>query len=81
MGAHDENPDDRQMRLALEALTRKLAAGLGQTLKEILPPGFGFALMLFDFGDTGSFAYASNADREDFLRLLDEAKEKLGGGG
>lgn len=38
----------------------------------------GFALVVFDFGDSGgSMAYASNARRPDFLRLLDELRGKL----
>lgn len=32
----------------------------------------GFALFLFNFGPDGRIAYASNAQREDFIKTLEE---------
>jgi hypothetical protein len=44
---------------------------LGQLLKEEFE-GYGFLLMVFDFGDSGMMNYLSNADREDVLECLRE---------
>jgi hypothetical protein len=41
-------------------------------LKEWLPSGKGFVLMTFDFGPGGSFAYVSNAERDDTVRIIRE---------
>lgn len=41
--------------------------------------GIGFALMLFDYGDKGSFAYAADAERPSVVALLREAIEKIEG--
>lgn len=50
---------------------------IGKVITRVVPPGVGFALILADFGAEGSFAYTANMDREDFLKLLAEALEKL----
>lgn len=62
-----------EARHELEELVR----GIGQAIIRALPEGVGFALILADFGDEGSFAYTANMDRGDFLNLLREALEKL----
>ena len=47
-------------------------AKVGEKIGVHLPPGFGFALILFDFGERGNLAYMSNGEREDMLRVLQE---------
>ncbi len=49
------------------------------TLKEIghliggkLPKGWGFNLMLFDFGKKGSMFYIANAERQDVINQMKE---------
>lgn len=76
MKAEDETPEERTRREDLERYCRTLA----RVLKEQMPPGVGFALLMFDFGAGGSFTYASNAERADFVKLLDEARQILRGG-
>lgn len=39
--------------------------------------GLGFALVMFDFGPNGNMAYVSNANRVDFMKVLDELRAKL----
>jgi hypothetical protein len=75
MKAEPESPEQRKARLALEAS----CAGIGRTLREIMPPGSGFALIMFDFGEKGNMAYVSSAEREDMIRLFVEVLEKLRG--
>ena len=48
---------------------------VGAMLGTIMPPGFGFALELFTFGEGGSLFYTSNARREDMIRMLREMIE------
>lgn len=35
------------------------ARGIGDVLREVMPEGVGFALVLFDFGDKGHITYVS----------------------
>lgn len=48
---------------------------IGNMLKGIMPPGFGFTLFIFEYGDDvdhGSMFYASSSDRESMLKVLKE---------
>ena len=41
---------------------------IGQIVKNVIPEGTGFALVMFDFGDTlREFKYISNGQREDMI--------------
>lgn len=73
--APPESSDDLQLRIAQQGLARVLAEGLAQAL----PAGTGFALLLFDFGEHGHLAYASNGSREDMIAALRECIEKMAG--
>lgn len=47
-------------------------------LKELLPPEFGFTLLVFPWGDTKGLAnYVSNAQREDIIKFLRETATRL----
>lgn len=69
-------------RVRLESATR----ALGESLTDVLPKMIGtdekvgFYLLAFDFGDKGNFAYVSNSQRADMIRLLEEflAYQKAG---
>lgn len=50
----------------------KMLKEIGQMLREACPPGFGFSLLVFSFGDGGSMFYTSNADRESMCRAMEE---------
>lgn len=52
----------------IEAKTRQL----GQKLGAHCPPGWGFALFIFEFGPQGMMHYVSNADRDDITTMLME---------
>lgn len=45
---------------------------IGQMLRESCPPGFGFSLLVFSFGEGGSMFYVSNSRREDMIRSMEE---------
>lgn len=57
----------------IEEQTRQIA----QDLRAGLPPGIGFALVLFHFGPGGFLSYAANADRGDFVKALRELLAKI----
>lgn len=58
--------------------------GIEETLNEIgkivagqLPPGWGFNLLLFNFGEKGATFYISNADRSSMIEAMKEFIDKL----
>ena len=54
-----------------EATLRKL----GRLLKQDMPPGFGFTLFIYEYGDEvdkGSMFYLSSSHRQDMLKVLKE---------
>lgn len=55
-------------RRELEALAVETA----EVLKERMPPGAGYILLVFDFGAAGNLAYASTADRRDAIATMRE---------
>jgi len=62
----------------MQMLCKAAAEQIHGTLKdEGMADQIGLALVMFDFGDHGTMAYASTANRDDFLRLLDELRGKL----
>jgi hypothetical protein len=50
---------------------------IGNGIEDLLP-GYGFALIVFEFGVTSPPKYISNAKRADVVRLLLEAAHQLG---
>jgi hypothetical protein len=61
----------------LEGLVRGYAGAIDGSLREMTGQRIGYCLMLFDFGESGSLAYGSNAQRADMIKTLDEFREKL----
>lgn len=48
---------------------------IARMLKGVMPPGFGFTLFIFEYGDEvdpGSMFYASSSVREDMIKVLKE---------
>jgi hypothetical protein len=41
-------------------------------IDEEMPPGFGFALFIFDYGEHGNMFYISSAQRDDMVKTLKE---------
>jgi hypothetical protein len=69
-----ETPENRRARAALDDLTQALAPAL----KQVLPSGLGFTLMLYQFERDGrQLAWISNASPEDMRRALDEFRARL----
>jgi hypothetical protein len=54
----------------LVADMRPVLERLGHRIGEVLPPGWGFALFLFSFGEGGHTFYIANCDRADVLTAL-----------
>jgi hypothetical protein len=53
------------------------AKEFGRIFKRGMPPGMGFALMLFDLGPSGWMTYISSANRADMIRAMREFILKL----
>lgn len=60
-------------RTELEATAR----AIGRTIKDGLPEGVGFAVLVFDLGSGGTMTYLSNAQRDDMVRALRELIGRL----
>lgn len=54
------------------AAIRPILQALGQHIGTVVPDGWGFNLLMFQFGEGGSLFYISNAQREDVLATMKE---------
>ena len=60
--------------------TRRKMQGLARFVKEELPPGWGFVLMAFPFGEPpGRMNYVSNGKREDVIPAMKEFIQRTEG--
>lgn len=50
----------------------KMLNEIGEALREACPPGFGFSLLVFSFGEGGDMFYTSNAERETMCQAMQE---------
>lgn len=55
----------------------KMLYDLGHDLKKMMPPGWGFGLLVFSYGENGSMFYTSSAQREDMLKAMQEFVDKF----
>ena len=46
-------------------------------VNDMLPPDTGFCILMFPFGKAGNSQYGSNCNREDMVRALREAANRL----
>lgn len=60
-----------------QRLAEAILRDIGDILKRAMPPGWGFALLMFELGDGGTMNYLSNADRADMCAALRELLGKL----
>lgn len=49
---------------------------VGREIRDRLPVGWGFLLMLFQYGEGGGLFYMSSAERADVLQVLEEFKRR-----
>ncbi len=54
----------------MSAKHRASGERLASVIDRHLPPGTGFALLIFDFGDTGDLSWISNAERDDMIATM-----------
>ena len=60
--------------------TRRKMQGLARFVKDELPPGWGFVLMVFPFGEPpGRMNYVSNGKREDVVPAMKEFIQRTEG--
>jgi hypothetical protein len=55
---------------------------IARLLKDRMPPGYGFTLFIFSYGEHGDLFYVSSAAREDMLKTMKEfiKKQEAGNG-
>lgn len=56
----------------VEEILRKF----GRMMKDTMPSGFGFALLIFTYGQGGSMFYISSAERQDMINSMREFIQK-----
>lgn len=61
-------------RKKLEEVSREVA----ELIASAMPPGVGFALLVFDFGEGGNLAWMSNAERPSMIAAVREWLDKAG---
>jgi hypothetical protein len=57
---------DEQIEARLKDIGNRLRGAVSEV------PGYGFALLIFNFGEGGNMFYTSNANREDIIRAMEE---------
>lgn len=55
----------------------RAAAGIASLIGDKLPPGYGFALLVFSFGEGGYLTHVSNCNRADLVKTLRECADTL----
>ncbi len=55
-----------RMTAEVQASGEKLA----KVIESALPPGHGFALLIFEWGDQGNLSWISNAQRDDMIATM-----------
>lgn len=64
--------DDKRFRVPIPDNVRKTGNEIGALIGRQLPPGWGFGLFIFTYGEGGSMFWLSSADRNDMLKALSE---------
>jgi hypothetical protein len=68
-------------RAELKAIMRMLAKQIDDEMRDASSgPPVGFAILVFDFGEGGFCAHASNAQRPDLIKLFREHAARLEAG-
>jgi len=53
------------------------ARDLGRRIKSAMPVGWGFTLVLYNYGGNGAITYLSSGQREDCIKMLEELLTKI----
>jgi hypothetical protein len=79
-GRHAPKLIGRDAIRALFPETERSAQQLAQLIGHALPPGYGFALLVFSFGEGGYLTHVSNAQRADLVKTLRECADTMEAG-
>ena len=63
-------------RATLEEAERKMQS-IARIVGNMVPQGWGFAVLCFSFGEDGFMNWVSNARRHDMIKALRETADKL----
>lgn len=65
--------------MATEEEVKQSLKRVGRLVSEMLPPGIGFGLFVYEQQEDGWLTYMSNSNREDFVRVLKDFIQRQGG--
>lgn len=68
-----------EMKLNQEIVRDQLQA-LARLIKDHVPPGWGFGLMMFEHGKAGNLQWVSDSERSGMVKALREMADKLEAG-
>lgn len=68
--------DDKELMAKIEAKARVI----GEGIHAVLPGGWGFVLLLAQFGEKGQISYISDCNRADTIKVLRQMADKLAKG-
>lgn len=51
---------------------------IGRRIKEEMPKGYGFTLLIYSYGENGNMFYLSSAERGDMIKAMQEFIAKQG---
>jgi hypothetical protein len=67
-----KNPNYDMRHFEVEAALREI----GELIKKKTPAGFGFSLLMFQYGEGGAMFYLSSAERADMIKAMKEFIQK-----
>lgn len=81
MSKPDEFPPDPKSNYEVRhAGAERAMRNIARRLKQTMPPGYGFTVLVFSYGEQGELFYMSSALRDDMIRTMKEFIAKQEGG-
>lgn len=74
-----DNPANMAKLVRMEKVNREVGKLIGEAIKQS-GGGYGFALLMFSFGDEPEMTWISNAQRPDMIKALKEFIDKAESG-
>lgn len=63
--------------MATDEGIREVLSKIGRSIGDALPDGWGFALLVFEYGERGRCDYISSAQRADVAKVLRQMADQL----
>lgn len=73
-----DQPPGHDYRVPIPPEVKKTLNDIAARIGDALPPGWGFGLLIFSFGENGTMTWISNAERADMILAMQEFIAKQG---